>query len=71
MKEMNSLTKQKRDSRLMVRVRGESWGKMEGEKVRELGVDINKTLYLKWITNKGLLCTELCSVLCGLNGRGV
>ena len=36
--------------------------------VRELGMDMYTLLYLKWITNKDLLCIqhmELCSVLRG------
>ena len=32
--------------------RGEVWG---GGTVREFGIDMYTLLYLKWITNKGLL----------------
>ena len=40
--------------------------------VREFGMVMYTLLYLKWITNKDLLCWELCSMLRGsLDGKGV
>ena len=47
-----------------------------GEEIgRDFGTDMHSLLYLKWITNKVLLCfehRELCSMLCArLDGRGV
>ena len=41
--------------------------------VREFGMDMDRLLCLKWITNKDLLYhMELCSMLCGnLDGRGI
>ena len=55
---------------LMV-ARVEGWGKGV---VREFGIDMYPLLYLKWITDKGLLLhsTRDCSMLHGsLDGRGV
>ena len=52
------------EKRLMVsRSRGEGWG--EGI-YWEFGIDMYIVLYLKYITNKGLLYStgELCSILC-------
>ena len=50
-------------------------GKDEGEGiVTEFGMDVYTLLYLKWITNKDLLCSTWnpCSMLCGsLDGKGV
>ena len=46
-----------------------SWGKGT---VRESGMDMHTLLYLKWITNKDLLCSTGNSAECGsLDGRGV
>ena len=50
-------------------------GEKNGEGVvRVCGMDMYKLLYLKWITNKDLLCSTWnpCSILCGsLDGKGV
>ena len=50
---------------------GEGW---EEGVVRELEINMNTPLYLKWVTNKDLAYStrEHCSMLCGsLDGRGV
>ena len=40
--------------------------------MREFGMDMHTLLYLKWITDKDLLYTELCSMPRGsLDERGV
>ena len=41
--------------------RGEGWG--EGI-VRDFGIDMYTLLYLKWITNKDLLCSTGTSAQC-------
>ena len=56
--QMNLLTKQNRlidlENKLITVTRGEGWGWREGI-VREFGNEIYTLLYLKLITNKGLL----------------
>lgn len=53
------------------------WGGGKGWEegvVRELEININTPVYLKWVTNKDLVYStrELCSKFCGrLDGRGV
>ena len=57
---------------LELMVAGRKDGVPEGI-VKEFGMDMYTLLYLKWITNKGLLYSTCnCSVLCGsLDGRTV
>ena len=61
--------KTERDSQtenLMV-VRGQGWGKDGAEGIiRELGMDTYTLLYLKWITDKDLLCSTGNSAQCSV-----
>ena len=57
--QMNLFTKQKQAHRELMVTR-EAWWKETG---REFRTDRYTQLYLKWITNKNLLCSILCNNL--------
>ena len=60
----NELTKQKQTHRLTERNYG-YWGRSQGERIiTEFGMDTSTLLYLKWITNKGLLHSTWNSAQC-------
>ena len=54
---MNLFTKQKQTHRHRKQTYGYQEGRVEGGIVREFGTDRYTLLYLKWITNKDLLCS--------------
>ena len=64
MKQMNLFTNQKQAHRPREQTYGHQGEGWEEGIVREFGMDVYTLLYLKWITNKDLLCSTGNSAEC-------